>query len=184
MASTITALTSGGGLAMSGDTSGVLELKTDNGTYTATVPQATGTVMVSGNMPAFSAYNNATQSITLNTATKVTFNTEDFDTNNNFASSRFTPTVAGYYLLTVQIRNDSGVSNTNWVTFYKNGAEYIRATEQGSNYVPQFQSSLLLYLNGTTDYVEVYYTSATNATIGNAQYFVANRFTGVLVRGA
>ena len=56
MSSTITALTSGGGISMAGDTSGVLELKSANGTYTATIPQATGTIMVSGNQPAFYAY--------------------------------------------------------------------------------------------------------------------------------
>jgi hypothetical protein len=37
MSSTITALTSGGGLAMAGDTSGQLELKTNNGTTAVTV---------------------------------------------------------------------------------------------------------------------------------------------------
>lgn len=134
--------------------------------------------------PAFSAYNNAGQSISAATQTKVTFNTEDFDTNNNFSSSRFTPTVAGYYYLTSQIRNDSGVAGANWIAFFKNGSEYIRGTEQGSNYCPQFQASLLLYLNGSTDYVEIYYYSGTGATIGNSQYFVANRFTGYLVRAA
>lgn len=53
MSSTITALTSGGGLSLAGDTSGVLELKSANGTYTATLPSATGTVAVadsSGNL--------------------------------------------------------------------------------------------------------------------------------------
>lgn len=37
MASTITALTGGGGVAVAGDTSGVLELKTDNGTTAMTI---------------------------------------------------------------------------------------------------------------------------------------------------
>jgi len=37
MSSTITALTSGGGLAMAGDTSGQLELKTNNGTTAVTI---------------------------------------------------------------------------------------------------------------------------------------------------
>jgi hypothetical protein len=40
MSSTITALTSGGGLAMAGDTSGQLELKTNNGTTAVTVTTA------------------------------------------------------------------------------------------------------------------------------------------------
>lgn len=40
MSSTITALTSGGGLAMAGDTSGQLELKTNNGTTAMTISAA------------------------------------------------------------------------------------------------------------------------------------------------
>jgi hypothetical protein len=40
MSSTITALTSGGGLAMAGDTSGQLELKTNNGTTAVTIDTA------------------------------------------------------------------------------------------------------------------------------------------------
>jgi hypothetical protein len=40
MSSTITALTSGGGLAMAGDTSGQLELKTNNGTTAVTISTA------------------------------------------------------------------------------------------------------------------------------------------------
>ena len=55
---------------------------------------------VAGNGPAFSAYQSSAQTLSSNTATKLTFTTEEFDTNNNFASSTFTPTVAGYYLVT------------------------------------------------------------------------------------
>jgi hypothetical protein len=42
MSSTITALTSGGGLAMAGDTSGQLEFKTNNGTTAVTINTAQG----------------------------------------------------------------------------------------------------------------------------------------------
>ena len=42
MSSTITALTSGGGLAMAGDTSGQLELKTNNGTTAVTINTSQG----------------------------------------------------------------------------------------------------------------------------------------------
>ena len=41
--------------------------------------------------------NSDVQTLSSGTLTKVTFDTELFDTNNNFASSRFTPTVAGQY---------------------------------------------------------------------------------------
>jgi len=172
-------------VAISGNASGTgtltIAAPNTNSNYTLTLPQTTGTLGING--PAFSAYNNTSQTITTNTVTKITFNTETFDTNNNFASSRFTPTVSGYYYLTVQIRNDANVSGSNWVMFYKNGSEYIRSVEQGSNYLPQFQASLLLYLNGSTDYVEIYYLSATGATSGSADFRYANRFSGFLARG-
>ena len=173
-------------VAISGNASGTGTLTiaspNTNSNYTLTLPQTTATLGING--PSFSAYNNASQTISAATATKLTFNTEDFDTNSNFASSRFTPTVAGYYYLTAQVRNDGGVTGSNWALFYKNGVEYVRGTEQGSNYLVQFQSSVLLYLNGSTDYVEVYYYSSTGATSGNADSRYANRFTGFLARGA
>ena len=51
--------------------------------------------------PAFKVYKSADQGITASTFTKVTFNTEEFDTAGNFASNAFTPTKAGYYQLNV-----------------------------------------------------------------------------------
>jgi len=189
-------------VVVNGDTSGAVTLSAPAvaGTVTVTLPAASGTMLttastgvvtqamlstnVAGNGPAFSAVSNALQSVSAGTTTKVLFATEEFDTNSNFASSTFTPTVAGYYYLTYQIRNDGGVTSNNWAWFYKNGAQYIRATEQGSNYVIQFQASLLLYLNGSTDYVEIYYFSNTSASIGNADSKFANRFSGFLARAA
>jgi hypothetical protein len=56
--------------------------------------------MVSGNMPAFSYYQSSAQTLSSNTLTKITFTTSEFDTTSGmYASSRFTPTVAGYYLI-------------------------------------------------------------------------------------
>ena len=63
------------------------------------VQQAALAANVAGNGPAFSAYQSTLQSFSSNTVTKVLFQTEEYDTNSNFASSRFTPTVAGYYQL-------------------------------------------------------------------------------------
>ena len=40
-----------------------------NSNQTITIPDATGTMMVSGNMPAFSAYKNALQNLTTNGCT-------------------------------------------------------------------------------------------------------------------
>ena len=64
----------------------------------ASIPQAALAAGVAGNGPAFSAYQSTQQTgISSATFTKVNFQTEEFDTNSNFASSTFTPTIAGYY---------------------------------------------------------------------------------------
>jgi hypothetical protein len=119
MASVITA-TNSSGLTTSADNSGVLQLASGTGNL-VTVPSVTGTAMVSGNMPAFSARAATTQSLPNATYTKVTLGTEEFDTNSNFASSRFTPTVAGYYIITGSVIVQSQASAVI-VLIYKNGS--------------------------------------------------------------
>jgi hypothetical protein len=70
-----------------------------NSTYLldGSVTQAKLSTNVAGNGPAFSATKSANQTVTSGVFTTITFDTEQFDTNNNFASNTFTPTVAGYY---------------------------------------------------------------------------------------
>ena len=64
MSSTITALTSGGGLAMAGDTSGQLELKTNNGTTAVTIDTAQNVVIGGA-----TGYGTANRTLTLEKAT-------------------------------------------------------------------------------------------------------------------
>jgi hypothetical protein len=134
-----------------------LQEPTTASNFTATLPAATGTVMVSGNQPTFYAYTTAgNQSVTSSTFTKINLATEAWDTNNNFASSRFTPTVAGYY----QFNGSFSVEGLGTVTrfiisIYKNGTEYIRGIDSatiGNSAV----ISTMIPMNGTTDYVELY----------------------------
>jgi hypothetical protein len=146
-------------VVISGDSSGAITLAAPAvaGTNTATLPAATGTVMVSGNMPAFSAYATSNQSISANTSTKVLFDSKNFDTNNNFASSRFTPTVAGYYQFIAGVSSTTASTVNPWfINIAKNGAQtlvngYVYPLSTGV-----IQVSGLLYLNGSTDYVEIY----------------------------
>jgi hypothetical protein len=154
-------------VVISGDTSGAITLSAPavSGTNTATLPAATGTVMVSGNMPAFSASAAGTTSIANTTFTKVTLDTEAFDTNNNFASSRFTPTVAGYYQISGQVQ--IGMSaNPCAVDIYKNGTGtgYVVGGNQTGSLNANTGISKLIFLNGTTDYVELYAYQASGIT--------------------
>ena len=168
MASSIDASTSGaGGVITTADNTGILQLKS-GGTTIATI-SSTGLALNAGNItlpstaaPAFSAYNNANQTLSTNTTTKIQFNTEVFDTNSNFDSTtnyRFTPTVAGYYHINAILNHNATVTNPTRVrtSIYKNGAQYKRMDTLGDGgaYVTN-SLSCVVYMNGSSDYIELY----------------------------
>jgi hypothetical protein len=147
------------------------------------------------NAPAFSAYVSNNTNFTLASWTKVIFDVEEFDTNNNFSSSRFTPTVAGYYQISgaVTLFNSAVLMVTARVSIYKNGSFYKAVGINGGGSNAQINDceqcvSSVVYLNGSTDYVELYcYSNATGGTPGYSG--TAGRpdqtfFNGVMVRGA
>ena len=71
--------------------------------------------------------NSDVQTLSNLTWTKVTFDTELFDTNNNFANSRFTPTVAGQYFFHADLHhynNASGATTIRNTVLYKNGSAH------------------------------------------------------------
>jgi hypothetical protein len=151
--------------------------------FTQTLPAATGTVMVSGNMPAFSAYQSSSQTISNNTVTKIQFQTEEFDTANAFDNTtnyRFTPQVAGYYQVNCGIGNSSGFGNGVEVLFgiAKNGGIVKYVWDITSN-IAIMNGTALIYMNGSTDYLEIYFAqySGSSKTINaNSQvtYFQAS----------
>jgi hypothetical protein len=172
-----------------------------NSAYSATIfslsdagaLNASSSISVGGkqavNGPAFRAYVDSGQTISTDSQQKVTFGTETFDTNGNFASSRFTPTVEGYYQLnaTVRLSGNSGTGEC-MIILYKNGSEYARGTnesgtEQGSNFW-SMQVSDIAYANGSSDYFEIYIQqgSATNRTTTAGQ--TISYFSGSMIRGA
>jgi len=139
---------------------------------------------VAGSGPAFSAYQTSATSLTGGAWTKITFDTEQFDTNNNFASSTFTPTVAGYYQVNAQIQyNIASVANAN-IRIYKNGSALI----QGNYFSLPVQAypatvvSGLIYCNGTTDTIEIYGNIGTSCSTLTG--LPATMFSCVLVRSA
>lgn len=152
------------------------------------LPQAGLGTNVAGNGPAFSATPTTTQSVTTATYTKVNLGTENFDTNSNFDSTtnyRFTPTVAGYYQLNGSIYPVSTNSaNYIWSFIYKTGAIYASGSSAGAASTQDGISvvSTLVYLNGSTDYVELYcYVTGTSPVIQNS---LATQFSGFLARSA
>jgi hypothetical protein len=144
------------------------------------------------NGPAFSAYANASlQTITSGSQQKVLFQTEEFDTNSNYASSTFTPTVEGYYQLNAEVRLD-GATGTGemMIILYKNGAEYKRGTNQSGTQIASsfwaMQVSSVAYANGTGDYFEIYVQqgSGGNVTVTAVNNPAITWFNGCMLRGA
>ena len=144
---------------------------------------------VATNAPAFSAYLSASQSVTTSTYTKVNIDTEIFDTDSCFDTStyRFTPTVAGYYQVNGIIRSLTSNQTQFIITIYKNGSEFTvgvqnRDTTSLSN---QYSVSDLIYMNGTTDYLELYgYLVGTSPTFNVFSITSTSKFSGYLARAA
>jgi hypothetical protein len=112
--------------------------------------------------PAFGAYGPAgtTQALTSNVTAKVQINTENFDTNSNYDTGtyRFTPTVAGYYQITGQVYfSGTGITQAS-ARIYKNGSLIRTGTPVLCSSVTDIVAlvSTVLYMNGSTDYIELY----------------------------
>jgi hypothetical protein len=163
----------------------------DAGAMSTALPyQVAGKQAVNG--PAFSAYAAAILQTIPNAAlTKVLFQTEEFDTNSNYTSSRFTPTVEGYYQLNAEVRLD-GASGTGemMIVLYKNGSAYKRGTnQQGTQIAANFwamQVSSVVYANGTTDYFEIYVQQGSGGTVSVTAVNDPSItwFNGCMIRGA
>jgi hypothetical protein len=189
-------------IVLLGSTSGscTLQEQAVAGTTVLTLPTTSGTVLTSTspssdlpssiNGPAFSAYKTGDQAISTATWTKATFTNEEFDTNNNFASSRFTPTVAGYYQINSAIYTYGTVALTgSTISIYKNGNEYKRGNQftfTSNNQTHQIVVASIVYLNGSTDYVEIYgnVNGTGSMSINEGTAGASTYFQGVLVRGA
>ena len=109
------------------------------------------------NTPAFLARNDAAQSISANTTTKVTFGTEEYDTDSAFASSKFTVPSgkAGKYFIYSKVQQDT-TSNTHLqLKIYKNGSEIGRTfTAEADN--DEFTSWSGAIDLSASDYIEIY----------------------------
>lgn len=167
-------------------------------TYTLTAPARTGTIITSadsntvtqtmvqtgfaGNGPCFSVYSTIAQSIGA-TWTKVQFNVEEWDTANCFDSTtnyRFTPNVAGYYQINCMVRPNNNYQQ--YTGLFKNGSFYRYVTS--TSYMFALPLSTLVYCNGTTDYLEIYFYSATSISTVVANGAADTWWNGYLARSA
>jgi hypothetical protein len=124
------------------------------------VTQAKLAANVVGNGPAFKAHASTTTSVPSGALTKINLATENFDTNSYFSSSRFTPLVAGYYMIVGSVDFVNVVSGVLAIIF-KNGSQH---TIGSGNSNRSSQVSDLIYMNGSTDYIELMGYQTTGST--------------------
>jgi hypothetical protein len=133
--------------------------------------------------PAFSAYCSTGTSLAANTFTKQDLQTEEFDTNSNFATSRFTPTVAGYYQINAGFSTGTS-GNSVFIAIFKNGSNHkqgnLFTTVSGVGGLPVVSS--IVYCNGSTDYIEMFVLSSTAATTNTGSN--TTYMNGCFLRGA
>jgi len=144
----------------------------------ANVTQAKLGTNVAGNGPAFRAYASNATSIPNVTGTKVNLATESFDTASCFSSSKFTPNVAGYYLIQGGIDFNNNVGAIALIYLNTTGVTI------GSGGTRSSQVSDLIYMNGSTDYVELYAYQSSGTTQNITAGSPATYFTGCLIRSA
>lgn len=196
-----------GSIPIKGTTSGAVTLAVPAiaGSNTLTLPAVTGNIITSGdsatvtqtmlasgiagNGPAFFASlinGNVVQSITTNVWTKAKIDTKTFDTASCFDTTnyRFTPNVAGYYLVTWTLDLTASASTVQMAALYKNGTGIFYSGAwalPSGTYNFLFGSSAVVFMNGTTDYLEVY-----GKIVGTSPgiSYGDSIFSGALIRSA
>jgi hypothetical protein len=141
----------------------------------------------------FSAYRSTTQTTGAGASSgfgRIEMDAEAWDTDGwhtTGSSCKFQPTVPGYYRISLTIYFDAVNSGEEYLaTIYKNGSEYRRGTQgeiAATNKDFAAHVTALVYLNGSSDYVEPYKWSDTARwIIGNAagsQTWWQGEFVGV-----
>lgn len=116
------------------------------------------------------AYRNAAFDV-VNDWSKVPFDTKSFDTLNviDLGDSRIIPTLSGYYTVNAQVSVESVPDGEKIIAGIKVNGEYIALGSYVSNGSASHSRSMvsdIIYLNGTTDYVELFvYNSTTTLSI-------------------
>jgi hypothetical protein len=151
----------------------------------ATATAATTAINLSG--PKFRVYLSSNQSLSSGSPAKIAFNSETSDTNNNFDSAtnnRFTPSVAGYYQINwLAAYIAAGTSLTQADSrLHKNGVAVSYGSSYAGSAIDSYYSSgsTLIYMNGTTDYLELfaYAFGTTPSVFGGSAY---SNFSGALL---
>ena len=109
------------------------------------------------NTPSFHVVKNGAQSVNNTTATAVTSWTETWDSDNTFASDKFTPGVAGKYFIYFSLVVDLLDNGTYiWTQIRKNGS-LLLTCQQGAGATSSLTSMAAGQVDlGASDYIEFY----------------------------
>lgn len=169
--------------------SGELVYRNASGNITG-IESASGTAFSNSNKPIDQAYLSGLPKFrvfkaggnqTIGTTPEiVTFDTETFDIGGYFASNRYTPLVEGYYHFVTEAVYLAGTNSELVLYIYKNGANVSQSGQNTTANNYGLNSTAFLYMNGTTDYVEVFAVSTvTSRSLLSGTEFT--NFSGYLV---
>lgn len=135
--------------------------------------------------PVFSATRTGTQTISASSEQVVQWNTVDFDSDSCYSTStyRFTPTVAGYYQVSWSLAS-AVTSGEQVLSLFKNGSCYSWGIHFSvSTYYVVSGGSCLVYMNGTTDYIDTRWNNNKASTTNiNPSNTLPGRFTAAFIR--
>tara|TARA_R100000388_G_scaffold40343_1_gene31052 strand:+ start:454 stop:972 length:519 start_codon:yes stop_codon:yes gene_type:complete len=169
---------------MANGTLKVGEITTSTGSGNITIGSG---VTLKSNVPAFEAFLSASQSVSNDTTTKIQIDSESYDTDNCYDNStnyRFTPNVAGKYLIYGLLTFASVSDTTMQLRIHKNGSLLTLSPEKSGTGSASHSSfcSFVDNANGSTDYYELFgfqasgsSKNANGASTQNRTYFGAYR---------
>lgn len=139
------------------------------------VPLFDTTGRLNTNAPAFNVEGpGGGQVVTNAVSTKMQWTVKNFDTHgyfDNVTNYRFTPLIAGKYTLSAHLQAQAGTNLTGIImSFFKNGVVYktpvLNQLSAGYGTTAQIESgTVIIDMNGTTDYVEVFVTLVGTGTL-------------------
>jgi hypothetical protein len=116
----------------------------------------------------FGVNKTSAQSITTSTATKITFDNEQWDTGNNFASSTFTATETGYWQFSCSVRMFQTGASTQYIQVRKNGSWLYTLGAAGAS-TDNYNGGTVIVSLATNDTVELYaYMEGTAASVNGS----------------
>ena len=164
-----------------------LKVASITGSGTSAVGQLSFAEAGGGNAPYFEAYSAGDEDVSDSTITKATLGTEAQDSDGKFASSRFTPTVAGRYYIEGQVfggsANGQGDVAAVKTLIYFNGSAYKSSSVHNENSSSEKNGNQCVPVSAiitfdTDDYVELY--GYVDKGSSQAKFFAGTKSTYLL----